>query len=684
MRKVAAIDISDAGDGVSDDLHCCCWRVCVGMTLLLESPGHIPPPEHNHTLPDLFTLTLSLLSHHHSPGRGVTTHHHPFTYPSLSQATDLTSSGDPNSRAYTRRTKPLLSNYINHNTNQTTVVNHAAVSAAGGHFFKNTKKAATIAAATRSPAAAATRSPATAAAARSAANIPFITTCLEQLATTFTTNDSLLAPHRTTNGSQVGSAPTTPTAAHPCNTSLAHEDPGAGGGVRGTDTFLFDRGDVRAALIALYTAVFITGFVGNLVVLVVMWVHPRMRSTTNFFLTNLAIADFCVTVFCVYQNLSQYLAQTWVFGDFLCKMYNFVNYLSYTASVMILVVNCVERYVAIMCPFRAKTLLSHRNLVVSLVVVWAGSGVYCCPRLLYFRAATHELPGARYTEVICLADRELYDSRTFDTINFVLLYVMPLSVMSLLYWRIGRYLWINGRQVEEARGRNSPHDAPCRSTPHDAAPCSMPPHDPPCCISALKDDMVKAQQQSGGGGSSSSHGCYSAMGRRRWRHTPDMPIGPYHTERLLRTWRKVVKLLVAVVLCFALCNLPFHLRKMLTYYHPGYDATTDAALLFTPLSNLLMYLNSALNPIVYSFMSHNFRACVRDVLTRYTRRGRRRHPSGPLFAPPHAHTPVSRHAHVIPPQPNTPINPQHHTTHTPPHSAHNTPRAPHNPHHTPP
>ncbi|KAG7163303.1 Trissin receptor-like, partial [Homarus americanus] len=95
-----------------------------------------------------------------------------------------------------------------------------------------------------------------------------------------------------------------------------------------------------------------------------MWVHPRMRSTTNFFLTNLAIADFCVTVFCVYQNLSQYLAQTWIFGDFLCKMYNFVNYLSYTASVMILVVNCVERYVAIMCPFRAKTLLSHRNLVV--------------------------------------------------------------------------------------------------------------------------------------------------------------------------------------------------------------------------------------------------------------------------------------------------------------------------------
>ncbi|XP_053650259.2 trissin receptor [Cherax quadricarinatus] len=376
-------------------------------------------------------------------------------------------------------------------------------------------------------------------------------------------------------------------------------------------------------------------------------------------------------------------------------MYNFINYLSYTASVMILVVNCIERYMAIMCPFRAKTILSHRNLVVSLVVVWVGSGVYCCPRLLYFRAASHELPGARYTEVICLADRELYDSRTFDTINFVLLYVMPLTVMSLLYWRIGRYLWINGRQVEEARGnlRSSPLNGVLRSTPSNGV---VSPQKAPCCISALKDDLAKEQQnykcqeegrrggcgQQSGGTSSSSQGCYSAIGRRRrWRQTADMPIGPYHTERLLRTWRKVVKLLVAVVLCFAVCNLPFHLRKMLTYYHPAYDATTDAALIFTPISNLLMYLNSALNPIVYSFMSHNFRACVRDVLTRYARRGRRRHPSGPLSAPPHAPTPISRHLHINPQQPinHTPVNPSYHVIYTPPHPAHTPSNSPHIP-----
>jgi len=55
-------------------------------------------------------------------------------------------------------------------------------------------------------------------------------------------------------------------------------------------------------------------YAGNILVLVVIAVHKRMRTITNFFLANLAAADLCVGVFCVLPNLATYLSPYWLFG----------------------------------------------------------------------------------------------------------------------------------------------------------------------------------------------------------------------------------------------------------------------------------------------------------------------------------------------------------------------------------
>ena len=53
---------------------------------------------------------------------------------------------------------------------------------------------------------------------------------------------------------------------------------------------------------------------GNSLVIIVILRHRRMRTITNFFLANLAVADLCVGVFCLLPNLSQYLSPYWLLG----------------------------------------------------------------------------------------------------------------------------------------------------------------------------------------------------------------------------------------------------------------------------------------------------------------------------------------------------------------------------------
>lgn len=82
----------------------------------------------------------------------------------------------------------------------------------------------------------------------------------------------------------------------------------------------------------------------------------------------------------------------------------------------------------------------------------------------------------------------------------------------------------------------------------------------------------------------------------------------------LRARRGVIRMLIVVVLTFALCNLPYHARKMWQYWSSDYDGGSNFSSLFTPVTFLITYFNSGINPILYAFMSRNFRKGMRELL----------------------------------------------------------------------
>lgn len=67
----------------------------------------------------------------------------------------------------------------------------------------------------------------------------------------------------------------------------------------------------------------------------------------------------------IHKFIEGVLIFSWSVGDFLCKLFQFTNTFSYTASIMILVVICTERYFAIIYPITCKQILTKRRLKVS-------------------------------------------------------------------------------------------------------------------------------------------------------------------------------------------------------------------------------------------------------------------------------------------------------------------------------
>ncbi|CAH1242644.1 KISS1R [Branchiostoma lanceolatum] len=82
----------------------------------------------------------------------------------------------------------------------------------------------------------------------------------------------------------------------------------------------------KAGKIIAYLAIFIMAIVGNSLVIYTVAINKKMRTTTNFYLTNLAVADILIAVCCMWVALIKDLTDpVWIFGDFMCRFNTFMQ-----------------------------------------------------------------------------------------------------------------------------------------------------------------------------------------------------------------------------------------------------------------------------------------------------------------------------------------------------------------------
>jgi len=87
-------------------------------------------------------------------------------------------------------------------------------------------------------------------------------------------------------------------------------------------------------LVILHCSVFITGLVGNSLVCLSVYRNKSLQTVTNYYIVNLAVADFLVILICLPPTVYWDLNLTWNFGLILCKL---VLYLQVSSKSSILI-----------------------------------------------------------------------------------------------------------------------------------------------------------------------------------------------------------------------------------------------------------------------------------------------------------------------------------------------------------
>ncbi|XP_022079422.1 tachykinin-like peptides receptor 99D [Acanthaster planci] len=192
------------------------------------------------------------------------------------------------------------------------------------------------------------------------------------------------------------------------------------------------------------SAVMITAAGGNLIVIWIVATNPRMRTVTNYFLLNLAVADALIATLSMPFLFSYIVTQNWVMGPFMCRLARFVGTVSTVASVLSLVAVSIDRYRAIVHPLLPR--LPKSCIICMIFFIWGGAASFASPLFLYSHLVTFGYLNGPITQCLLIWPDGVMKEYDFwyNVATFTVVYCVPLSILAMCYTVIGVKLWRSG------------------------------------------------------------------------------------------------------------------------------------------------------------------------------------------------------------------------------------------------
>ncbi|XP_032817659.1 neuropeptides B/W receptor type 1-like [Petromyzon marinus] len=182
----------------------------------------------------------------------------------------------------------------------------------------------------------------------------------------------------------------------------------------------------------IYSIICAIGLTGNSAVIYVVLKGPKMKTVTNVFILNLAIADELFTLV-LPINIANHLLLNWPFGEVMCKLIIAIDQFNMFTSIFFLTVMSIDRYLVVVATVRSQKLSrrTYRAAKTVSLCVWMLVTLIVLPFAVFATTYTDELH--RTSCGLDFPKPEKFWLKASRLYALLLGFVIPVSTICALY-----------------------------------------------------------------------------------------------------------------------------------------------------------------------------------------------------------------------------------------------------------
>ncbi|XP_068602490.1 trace amine-associated receptor 13c-like [Brachionichthys hirsutus] len=165
----------------------------------------------------------------------------------------------------------------------------------------------------------------------------------------------------------------------------------------------------------------------NMMVIISISHFKQLHTSTNLLLLSLAVSDCIVGFLIIFQIIL--INGCWFLGDIVCVVYFVLDYLITAASIGIMVLISVDRYVAICHPLHYSTKVTKTRINVCVCLCW----MFCVLVHCLILKDNLEQPGGFNS---CVGQCVINLNYASILADVILSFIIPVTVIVVLYMRV--------------------------------------------------------------------------------------------------------------------------------------------------------------------------------------------------------------------------------------------------------